>query len=114
MHKVEVAYCGSPQCHHRASTYSRKGASDPGQGIYVRFLLNISKVQHSFNTTTWVGRNRIKGTHIIPFHVAQFAATILDTAERRFPHKYTGLLPYTFAKGTMRRGPNPEKIIYFV
>lgn len=51
---------------------------------------------------------------MIPFQVAQLAATILDTAERRFPHRYIGLLPYTLAKGTMRRGPNPEKIIYSV
>lgn len=59
-------------------------------------------------------KDRRRGTHMIPFQVAQLAATILDTAERRFPHKYTGLLPYTLAKGTMRRGPNPEKIIYSV
>lgn len=50
---------------------------------------------------------------MIPFHVAQLAATILDTADRRFPHRYTGLLPYTLAKGIMKRGPNPEKMIYF-
>lgn len=81
--------------------------------IFVRtFDLGADDRSHRLSSEQQVYKSKAaKVTHITPSHVAQLAATILDTAERRLPHRYIGLLPYTLEKGTTRRGPKPAKII---
>src|ERR1700761_7816167 len=50
----------------------------------------------------------------IPAQVGLYPAAMFVIAPMRFPRRYIGLLPYTFAKGITRSGPTPAQQMYIV